>query len=192
MSYGPPQGYPPPGYGPPQGYPPPGYGPPGYPPPQKKGIGVLGWIGIITLVCFGGCAGIIVLAGVGAKGAIDKSEKKAKAEEAEFDDARAIPVAAEALLSAYVDNEVAADSKYKGKKVRVSGVVDSIGSGFNDEPVVQIKGADTKGITFQHIMAYDVPKAEAAALKKGAAVTVECKADGEIIGSPVLRKCVLK
>ncbi|WP_296223201.1 OB-fold protein [Ralstonia sp. UBA689] len=101
-----------------------------------------------------------------------------------------LPVKAEALFRAYDDNEVAADQKYKGKSLLVSGTVQSIDKDFTDGIVVKL-GA---GNPFMPVHAYldKEHEAVAASLKKGAKVAWVCTGGGRIIGSPVLRKCAPK
>jgi len=170
------------GYGPPPGYPPQGYPPPGYQPqpPPKKGIGVLGWIGITSLILFGGCFGMCAVA---SKGVADKGASEKKAYEAE----PAVRVTADELIAAYQANEISADSEYKGKKLRVTGALASIDSGMNDEPILHIGSK-----VFPTVSARGVSKSSAVALTKGAQITVECKGDGEIGGMPMLSGCELK
>ena len=59
--------------------------------------------------------------------------------------APAITVTAVTLSKEYTANEVAADQKYKGKMVEVSGVVDSIGKDIGNTPYITLKG-DPKNV----------------------------------------------
>lgn len=168
----------PPGYGPPQGY------PQGYPPPQKQGLGTAAKILIgLVVICVLGFGGCILCIGIGAKGVADQQVK----EKEDFESQDAISVSADELLDAYESNEVAADAKYKGKKVRVTGKLSSIGSGFGDEPLLQLGSK-----MFPHVSATGVEKSEAARLTKGQDITLECKADGEIASMPQLTNCSIK
>lgn len=157
------------GYPPPHGYP--------QPPPKKKGIGGWGIAGIVALCVFGGCGAICA---VGMKGAGDKAAADKKA----FDDEKPIDVTAAELVQAYEDNEVGADSKYKGKKLRISGVITSIDSGYNDMPIVQLEGKQFKGVSVNGL-----DKTAASNLKKGAKVSFICKGAGEVIGFPSVDDC---
>lgn len=170
--YGPPPGpYGPQGYGPPPGYPP----GPGYGPPPKKGMSALAIVGIVGLCVVGGCVGLIVIAA------------NSKTPEDEAMEGKATEVTPEELVSAYAKNEVAADEKYKGKKLRVSGEVADIDSNVSDDPVVRIRGD-----SFITVSCEGIPKKEASKLEKGDEVTVVCLGDGEILGFPRLKKCSLK
>ncbi len=170
------------GYGPPQGhYPPPGYGPPGYPPPgfrppQKK---TAAWVWIL----------LAIVAALSVIGIIAGGGKKSKSTADDEDDSRsAIEISAVDLFKAYEENEVAADKKYKNRKIEVTGVIVSIDSDFTDDPVVRLEGANQ----FQTVMLNDISKDAASELKKGDRVVAVCKGGGEVIGSPVLRKCKLQ
>jgi len=76
-----------------------------------------------------------------------------------------LPVKADALFRAYDDNEVAADQKYKGKSLLVTGTVQSIDKDFTDSIVVKL----ASGNPFMAVHAYigDQHAAMAASLKKG-------------------------
>jgi hypothetical protein len=154
------------GYGPPPGY---GYGP-GYPPPPKKSNAS----GLIIGLAIGGALVVAVLIVIGARS--KRAEKDAEV---------AIDVTADELASAYKKNEIAGDQKYKGKKLRVTGVVDGIDSDITDSAVVRLKA---KG-EFLGVSARGLPKDEAAVLEKGKTVIFECTGAGEVISSPQLRDC---
>ncbi len=192
--YGPPPGYghgAPPGY-PQQGYPqqpqhPGGYGPPpnpygGYPggPPPKKGMSVWAYLGIGALVLFGGCVAVCAVA-------VNQGGKEAKKNQEEYDDAKSLKVTADELVEAYEKNEIAADEKYKGKKLRISGAIDRIESNFSDEPMIVLKSKSFIGVNCEGIS-----KKDAAKLSKGDEITLECKGDGEIISIPQLKDCKKK
>jgi len=175
------QGYGPQGH---QGYGPPsqGYGPPPqgyYPqqPPPKKPASTFKILAIVMLCLFGGCAGLAVLSGVGAG-----------IKQAERDKEPALHVTADELVEAYAGNEIAADAKYKDKKIEIEGVVESIDSDFTGDAAVRIKAKGTLlGVSVQGIS-----KQQAAALKKGSKETFTCVGAGEVLGSPMLRECVVQ
>lgn len=82
---------------------------------------------------------------------------------------------------------MAADGQYKGKVLEVTGTVDRIDSDLTDDAVVQL----TAGDFLQSVSVKGLPKATAAGLHKGQSVTVVCKGDGEVVGSPMLDECVI-
>ncbi|BCT93518.1 hypothetical protein LYSHEL_25420 [Lysobacter helvus] len=100
--------------------------------------------------------------------------------------ADAISINARALQASYSANEVAADQQYKGKPLRVTGVVESIESGIADEPVVQLSGGD-----FSIVQAHGLLPQHAASLAKGDRITLACTGGGEIMGMPTLDDCSL-
>ncbi|NUP06613.1 MAG: hypothetical protein HOW73_11210 [Polyangiaceae bacterium] len=179
--YGPPPGPggygPPPGYGGPPGYGPPGYGPPGYgPPPKKKGMSPLLIIGIVVLCLFGGCVALLVVAG------------SQKTPEEKAMEGSATEVTAKELIDAYKKNEIAADEKYKGKKLEISGTIESIDSDFSNEPVIRIGS----GELFESVACRGVSKKKAADLNKGDKITLACLGDGEMLGQPQMEKCEIQ
>lgn len=101
-----------------------------------------------------------------------------------------VAVTARELFSAYEGNEVAADKQFKGKMLEVTGTISSIDSGFDDDAIVQLStGNDFQSVSAQGDDSFtDV----AATLSKGQQVTMICKGDGEVIGSPMLGDCVVQ
>ena len=94
--------------------------------------------------------------------------------------AAAIEISAKDLSSEYDKNEVAADNKYKGKKVKVTGKVEDIGKDFMDDVYVTLEGVDL----FQGVQVYFKNSSEdeiAATLEKGQDITIEGECDGMLI-----------
>ncbi len=98
--------------------------------------------------------------------------------------AEAIAVDARMLHAAYSANEIAADQQYKGKLLRVSGVIEAIDSDFGDEPVVRLTAGD-----FDSVHLKGLPASLAAGLHKGQQIVAVCVGDGEVMGSPMLDEC---
>ncbi|MGI4816362.1 MAG: OB-fold protein [Janthinobacterium lividum] len=98
-----------------------------------------------------------------------------------------VSVTAAALFAAYEKNEVAADQKYKGKALSVSGTIQSIDKDAFDNIVVKLRSNNQ----FMPVNAYlrKEHEALAASLEKGKKVTWTCEGDGRLIGSPMLRDC---
>lgn len=87
-----------------------------------------------------------------------------------------IVVSAREIASDYDDNEVAADQKYKGKILEVSGIVASIDSSVGDQAIVQLVGKNE----FQTVSTQgnnDFTQ-YATTLKKGQNVVLICEGDG--------------
>lgn len=150
-------------------------------PPKKKGMPWWAWVGLAILLFFAGC---VAVCAIGIKGISDEEQKKKE----EFEKAEAIKVSASELASAYKKNEVAADEKYKNKKIEISGEIESIDSGVGDEPRIRLQS----GELFVAVTLEGISKAEAKKLNKGDKLTAVCKGDGEIIGSPQLKDCKIK
>ncbi|MGE0327604.1 MAG: hypothetical protein AB7S68_35155 [Polyangiaceae bacterium] len=97
-----------------------------------------------------------------------------------------LTVSAQDLRSAYNANEAAADQKYKGKVLEVSGAITAIESDFSDNPVIRLYTGDLMGAS-----ARGLSKAEAAKLAKDQRIIIICTGDGELVGSPQLKDCRL-
>jgi hypothetical protein len=90
----------------------------------------------------------------------------------------------------YQANEIAADNKYKGKQLLVTGTVASIDKGPFGGLVLRLA-------TYNEFMSTmcDMEKSEMsqlASLQKGQQVRVLCKGRGMVLGSPSLDDCVLR
>lgn len=98
-------------------------------------------------------------------------------------------VSASGLLKAYKDNEIAANEKYKGKRLIVSARIGSTEAGMGDEPYLVLNaGGEYEFSKPQAHLAEDQHGA-AASLKKGQAVTLECIGNSEVAGTPMLKDC---
>ncbi len=102
-------------------------------------------------------------------------------------DLPAILTTAEQLHADYVANEVAADLKYKGRSIVVTGEVEDIAKNFMGEMVVRL----STGEMFQTVDCHLRPSqvAKAAELAKGDGVKFACIGAGMVIKSPMLRDC---
>ncbi len=98
-------------------------------------------------------------------------------------------ITAAELDKVYQENEVNADSRFKGKLLLVSGTVGDISKDFTDDMILTLKGENLIGV---RAYVSDADKAAVANVKKGQSVSVICKGDGMMVGSPVLKGCRLK
>ncbi len=97
-------------------------------------------------------------------------------------------VTADDLAAAYDANEVAADMQYKGKVVRVTGVVESIGKDFlYDTPYVTLSGGRW-GVQCSFDKS-QVP--HLAKLSKGQTVTIQGEVRGIVVFGVYLNQCNL-
>lgn len=92
----------------------------------------------------------------------------------------------------YTENEVAADEKYKGKIIEISGKVYSIDNGISDNEII-IRLSDGKyDINNSWCYMKESEREKAIALKKGQQVTLIGTGDSATMSSPVLKDCVVK
>jgi hypothetical protein len=99
----------------------------------------------------------------------------------------AMPVDNRKLWNDYEANEVAADATYKGKALKVSGVVASIDKDFMDNVVLRLASPNefmSTMATMEHS-----ETARSAALNKGQTVALLCTGKGRLMGSPALDDC---
>jgi len=125
--------------------------------------GTVGVVGIAVLSSGGGdepAASESVDRAVAAQG-----DKKAEAP-------KAMPVQAKAILAEFDANEAAADAKYDGKVLQVTGIVDKVDTEIFDdsEYVIQIGGGSD--FEFFTVNADDQSQDAVASLKKGDKITV--------------------
>jgi hypothetical protein len=99
----------------------------------------------------------------------------------------ALPVSALQLFSDYQANEVAADQKYKGKALLVSGYISSINKDFTDS--VYLVLATPNEFMGVHADLRGDEESKAVGLAKGQPVNVQCTGGGMVIGSPILKDC---
>ena len=93
------------------------------------------------------------------------------------------------LYSEYDANEVAADQKYKGKVIVVSGIIDDIGKDILDDIYVTLKGAEYFG-SIQCFFS-DAHVSKAAQLQKGQKLSVKGRCDGKMM-NVLLRGCIVQ
>jgi len=94
---------------------------------------------------------------------------------------------ARALAAMYDENEVAADEKIAGRKVEVTGVVQSIDKDFTDSIVVLL--ASNNDFMPARFGMEQTEKSKAASLRKGQTATIICERMTFLMGSPSGRSC---
>jgi putative nucleic acid binding protein len=99
----------------------------------------------------------------------------------------AIAVSADQLVADYHGNEVAADSRYKGRVLGLTGVVDGINKDFLDKTYLTLRTANMFMTVHAQLKSSEVSRA--GTLSKGDRVQLVCKGKGMIIGSPVVDEC---
>jgi len=99
-------------------------------------------------------------------------------------------VSAERLFLDYQQNEISADSIYKGRTLAVTGTVSSINKDFTDSAFLMLETSNEfMGV---HAGLRDSEVSKASGLSKGQVITVVCEGHGMIIGSPMLKDCVIQ
>ena len=117
-----------------------------------------------------------------------KAAKKEEAPKAQQEEA--VEVSADALLEDYKNNELAADKKYKGKTLRVSGTVSQVTDVLGQKALSVDNGGE-----YELNSVYCILKKEqldkAASLNKGDQVTVVGKNDGYNQINVTLKNCTI-
>jgi predicted nucleic acid-binding Zn ribbon protein len=134
------------------------------------------WTGIAFL-CL---VGIVIVLGV-----IASRERQAAAETP-----TTVEVQAAQLASAYDRNGVAADAQFKGRSLRVTGAVVSIGTDMFNHAVVTLDGKVNQFLQPQAVL-NESERARAGALAVGHTITLVCTGNGDVIKTPMLKECTL-
>jgi TM2 domain-containing membrane protein YozV len=119
---------------------------------------------------------LVILAAIGTSNT--DSENKSSADNVITSKSNLIVPVAELsawqLLKAYEDNEVSADDAYKGKWLKVSGSVESIGKDILDAPYVALK---TGQYEIRSVQIYFKDNSQLGSLRKGQNITIigRCK-----------------
>lgn len=97
-------------------------------------------------------------------------------------------ITAAELASAYNDNTVAADQKFKGKKFKVSGVVDSINTDIFGNQYITLRGGVNQFMEPQFKFEKSATT-QLSNLKKGTSVVLVCEGNGDIAKTPMSKSC---
>lgn len=100
-----------------------------------------------------------------------------------------LDVGALRLWRDYEENEVAADTRYKGQRLRVTGTVVSIERNYDGSPVLHLFSGNPIFLTMATLNKADL--AAAAQLKKGNQVVVRCIGAGREMRMPQLERCLM-
>lgn len=105
----------------------------------------------------------------------------------------AIAVKAGDLLKEYSGNAVAADAKYKGKVLKVTGKFGSAQKAPLLGYAVQLQAEDAGDLSLSEVQCFILESAEAdvAKLKAGQTVTVQGTCDGQVLAQVKLSKCTI-
>ena len=100
-----------------------------------------------------------------------------------------LEVSAKQLAQAYERNTVAADQQFKGKRFKVTGVVDSINTDLFGNPYVTLRGGVNQFMEPQ----FELGRAHAnyaAGLQQGMRIGLVCKGRGDVAKTPMSDECV--
>jgi hypothetical protein len=97
-------------------------------------------------------------------------------------------VSAPDLCREYVANSIAADLKYKGKTLEVSGTIKDINKDILNTIYVVLSSDDPESITDAQLYFSDAHEREAAALNKGNYFSAICRCDGKFM-NVLLKDC---
>jgi hypothetical protein len=100
-----------------------------------------------------------------------------------------LSVGAVRLWHDYAENEVAADARYKGQRLRVTGTLTSIERDYDGRPVLHLFSGNPIFLTMATLNKADLPAA--AQLRKGQQVVVRCIGAGLEMRMPQLERCLL-
>lgn len=95
------------------------------------------------------------------------------------------------LARAYHDNTVAADQKFKGKTLQISGTIDSIGTSIGGSPYITLRGGVNQFMEPQ--LSFERAELDALAkVKVGQKVTAICLGTGDMAKKPMADDCTIK
>ena len=124
---------------------------------------------------------------------MQRAAEQAQAEAEAERQARTVAVTAAQLLQEFRDDPAAADHKYAGKFLELTGVVERVGQGRDDTPFVILHAGDEDAklkVECFFEPASEADEARVRRLGKGQTITVRGEYDGQVSNVQV-RECVL-
>jgi hypothetical protein len=152
-------------------------------PERKRGINRLGWIlaAIMGLVLFS----------VLRSSSHNPASSPVAAPTPTIAATPSLAVTAPQLYRDYHRNEVSADTKYKGKTLAVTGRVTGISKDFAGGVYLTLDNGESEFLGIHaELQPSEVDKAST--LSKGRTVTVVCEGGEMVIGTPILKDCVIQ
>ena len=101
-----------------------------------------------------------------------------------------IAVSAEQLSADYRGDAAAADARYKGRLLKVSGVVDGIGKNIVNNAYLTLRTASMPVAVHAQLESSQTPRA--ATLARGDRVSLVCTGRGMTDGAPLVDECRLQ
>jgi hypothetical protein len=131
---------------------------------------------------------IAISIGISAPGSYNvDSGKQADTPQAPSAPRETIKVTATQLADDYKNNEIAADAKYKGNFVEVSGVIDTIGKDIMDTPYVSLTASQYSIVGVQCMFSRE-DASRLAGLSKGQSVTLRGEVSSKMM-NVIVRGC---
>ncbi len=96
---------------------------------------------------------------------------------------------ADQLFERYEANEIDADQAFKGRRVMISGEIDSIGKEILGRPYVTFKVARSR---LSSVQAVFVNENDLRTMHRGEFVTAICTVDGKTLGNVLASRCVAR
>lgn len=121
--------------------------------------------------------------------ASESKQKSAQMAEAVVGPDGSVTVGAVPLWREYHENEVAADTRYKGKSLRVTGTLVNVERDADGRPVLHLVSGNPIFLTMATLDSAYIPAA--GKLKKGNMVVVRCIGAGVLMRMPQLEECML-
>ena len=120
-------------------------------------------------------------------GSLDEFENLDQSPKVTSDSNPSVKISASKLYKEYNENEIAADEKYKGKIIEVTGVIRDIGNDIMDNAYITLVGDEY----FGDIQCYFNEKSVVAKLSKGKRVTVIGSCSGLMINVQI-NNCIVR
>ncbi len=97
-------------------------------------------------------------------------------------------VSAHEIIEEYDNNEIAADKKYKGKYITISGKIESIGKDILNDPFAILESGN---YNWNGIQCMFKDENDLIPFSKGNDIVVRCKVSGKSLGSVLVRECII-
>ena len=120
-------------------------------------------------------------------GSLDEFENLDQSPKVTSDSNPSITISASKIYKEYNENEIAADEKYKGKIIEVTGVIRDIGNDIMDNAYITLVGNEY----FGDIQCYFNEKSVVAKLSKGKKITVIGSCSGLMINVQI-NNCIVR
>ena len=120
-------------------------------------------------------------------GSLDEFENLDQSPKVTSDSNPSITISASKLYKEYNENEIAADEKFKGKIIEVTGVIRDIGNDIMDNAYITLVGNEY----FGDIQCYFNEKSVVAKLSKGKRITVIGSCSGLMINVQI-NNCIVR